>query len=791
MKSKYINAAYFLGAAYLLIGCNVKIPSQKTPKSSFYGSIENLKINTGFPAKEEPWVVISDRDNNTVFMDAGDEKSPKEIKFLEPLLIVKSRPQKRLVKVAQYNPDALLKKLPANSVKTYGWISEDQLLLWTNAVKNSQTGFSIKAALVPSHSDVLKNGEKYIKNDSVFVFTSPDLRKTANIKLPVGQLVYIYKHAENSKRYLIGKSPSVIIDSIEGNIYGWVSSNMVSPWGDRTGLRVSPDYQYTEENDLSLHKNGAADSTANSYFKLSDSYERTPVENLIAVSPSEMDKDKNAKFFSNSLDYRKNFVYNVLGNPLYFDRYKEIIKKNRSLNIVFVMDISNENSQNTAMAKSAFQDLQLKLKNIEYYKNIEFGAVLYKNNPCGDNVAVSGLSKDFEMAAKFIEQNISQTQCNSSGGQPMQEGLSIAGDLLTPYRDETNIVVLVGSTAGNGGYINNAVRSLSEARAKIISYQSVSGASDLYNNFVLLSENLVTNTAKNIAELEKERSIDQNIVRNRNNYNLQEGEEGVFSLDYPKTSMTQGFVIFPKKGEINSSAFLAKSLDSLLNQVTHQNRENDRTLTNYFKSVVGASKTEFRKDFSGQFPDAPSKIPVETAAQLVTYSNPFLAKGTYNDNFKDYYPAVQKGILLSEEEYDKLRKLYLEIYQETQPYHPDFEQSKAINAYLKVLKKNDISTEGFKKSNFKKKAMAYSVAFTTGFDNAGEELLSKYELRGWKNGKVVPKEAVKAYFKQYQTLANRLLDNKNSPKVMIEQNGEIFYWLNDYFMPMVTPRETL
>ncbi len=110
---------------------------------------------------------------------------------------------------------------------------------------------------------------------------------------------------------------------------------------------------------------------------------------------------------------------------------------------------------------------------------------------------------------------------------------------------------------------------------------------------------------------------------------------------------------------------------------------------------------------------------------------------------------------------------------------------------MKVLKKNDISTEGFKKSNFKKKAMAYSVAFTTGFDNAGEELLSKYELRGWKNGKVVPKEAVKAYFKQYQTLANRLLDNKNSPKVMIEQNGEIFYWLNDYFMPMVTPRETL
>ena len=86
--------------------------------------------------------------------------------------------------------------------------------------------------------------------------------------------------------------------------------------------------------------------------------------------------------------------------------------------------------------------------------------------------------------------------------------------------------------------------------------------------------------------------------------------------------------------------------------------------------------------------------------------------------------------------------------------------------------------------------MAYSVAYTTGFDNAGEEILSKYELRGWKREKIVPKETVRAYFNQYQILANRLLDNKNSPKVMIAQNGEIFYWLNDYFMPKITPRES-
>ncbi|SNV34717.1 Uncharacterised protein [Chryseobacterium taklimakanense] len=790
MKINYKNPILFLGAAYLLTACTVKLPSEKTPKSSYYGVIDKITMNDGYPANQEAWIVISDRHNNTVFMDKGSEKSQKEIKFLEPLLVVKSKPSKGLVKVAEYNADALMKKLPSNSIKTYGWIPANQLLLWTNAVKNSQSGFSIKAAVVPNSSDVLKNSEKYLKNDSVLVFTSPDLSKTTKTKLPVGQLVYIYKHAENAKRYLIGKTPTIKIDSIDKSVYGWVSSNMVAAWGDRTALRVSPDYQYTEENNLAINKTGAADSTAHSYFRLSDSYHRTPVENLIAVSPAELDKENKARFFSNALDYRKNFVYNVAGNSLYFERYKDIINKSKNLNIVFVMDISNENSQNTAMAKSSFQDIQLKLKNIEYYKSMNFGAVLYKNNTCGENVAVSPFTRDFEMVSKFIEERLKYEQCNSYGGQPMQEGLSVAGDLLAPFSDETNIVVLVGSTAGNG-YINSAVSSLSAARAKIISYQTISGASDTYNNFVLLSENLVTNTAKNIAELEKERSANQSIVRNRNNYNLQEGEEGIFSLDYPKTSMSQGFVIFPKKGEMNSSALLAKALDSLISQVTYQNRESERTLTSYFKSVVGASKTEFRPDFRGQFPDAPAKIPVETASQLITYENPFLTDGTYDNNFKDYFPAVQKGILLSEEEYDKLRKLYLEIYQQTKPFSPDFSQSNAVNAYLEVLKKNNISTDGFSKSNFRRRSMAYSVAHSTGFDNANEEMLSRYELRGWKRSKVLSQEDVRSYFKQYMVLANRLLDNKNSPKVMIEQNGEIFYWLNEYFMPMINPKESL
>jgi len=87
--------------------------------------------------------------------------------------------------------------------------------------------------------------------------------------------------------------------------------------------------------------------------------------------------------------------------------------------------------------------------------------------------------------------------------------------------------------------------------------------------------------------------------------------------------------------------------------------------------------------------------------------------------------------------------------------------------------------------------MAYSVAVSTGFDNAAEETLSKFKLSGWKQSKVVSNEIVRNYFKQYKTLADRLLNNKNNPKIIIDQNGEKFFWLNRFFMPTIEPVESL
>lgn len=791
MKNNFINAVYLSAAVYFLVGCQVRIPSEETPESGFYGYVDQVKVNDGFPKKSEPWVVISDRDNNSVFLDKGDEKSPKDIQFLEPLLVLKENASKNLIKVAQYEPDALLKKIPSKEVKTYGWIPKDQLLLWTSALKRSDNGFTVKAVLSPNHSDVLKDGGKYLKNDSVMIFTSPDLSKPTGKKLPLGQFVYIYKQSESNSRYLIGKSPSLKLDSISKNMYGWVSSNMVANWGERSALKVSSDFNYTGAGTSAITKQSQDGSAGTTTFALSDAAGRTQNENLVAVVPSSVDPSNKAKFFTSALDYSKNFVDNVLGQPVYFDRYREIVNRSKNLNLIFTVDISSENIQNAALAKSVFQDIQLKKDQFGYYKNIKYGAVLYKNNTCGDDVVMSSLTNNFEEINAFIDFQIKNQNCSSSGAQPLQEALEASGAMISQVPDETNIFVVVGSTASSYGGLNTALRNLTLGRAKMLFFQSASGSSDYYNNFVLFSENVLTGTARNIAELDKEKIVDQKMILDKNNYSLVMGEEGFYSLDYPKGSMSQGFVVYPKKGEISSSSLLIKSLDSLLAQVTDYNLRVDASLTEYFKSPVGSSRTVLKPDFRTQFANAPALIPKETASQMISYNYPFITKGTYTEEFKENYPAVEKGILVSENEYDKLRAFYQDVYRETESFSPSFSQSAAVNRYLSVLKKYHSGDGKFDKSKLRDGSMAYSVAVSTGFDNASEETLSKFKLSGWKQPKVIAPEIVKNYFRQYKILADRMMDNKSNPKVVMLQNGEKMYWLNRYFMPTTQPVESL
>ncbi|MEA1851178.1 type VI secretion system protein TssR [Chryseobacterium sp. MHB01] len=792
MKNKLPLAAYYIGLSVLLTACQVKLPSKRTPEPSQYGQIDNATVINGFPKKAVPWIAISDRSRNTAYLDKNDEKSYKEVKFLEPLMVLKHRDG--MVKVAEYIPDALMKKVSSKQVKTYGWIPESDLLLWNSSLKSEKTGFPVKVAVVPNNTEVIKNSERYYKNDSIMVFSSPSLIEQANVKIPNGQMVYVYKQAENNKRFLVGKKPSIDIDSIGKSLYGWVSSNVISSWGERSAVKMKNTTGITETT-LGIHEGspGGNDSENRVAVLLTDVNKRTPLENIFPVTLPLNEPpapDSKTKYFTNILDYSKNYVFNVLGEPIYFDRYREITEKNKKINIVFTLDISAPNAPYAPIVKSLLQDLQLRFEKPSYFNQVRYGVVLYKNNSCGDNVAVSPLNTDYSKITTFIDQKSNEMNCiSNSGYQPVNEGLMAAGDLLSNFPDETNIVVTVGTSAAQSGNMYGVINSLTQAQARLIMFQTSARSSDTYNDFVLMSENVVTNTAKNIAELKKQKIINQNDVLTKNNFNLVEGDEGFFSLDYPKQSMAQGFVIFPKKGDIATPGYLKKSVDSLIAQVTLDNTTLDKSLNDYFHSSVGAGRTDVDLKYKYLYPGLTNPVPAGIAAQLINYGNPFLVKGYIPKELKDFKPGLEKGILISEAEYDNLKSFYTEVYQKTGAERADFSQARAVREYIKLLKKYNPTSKFLDKGDLYKQPMSYSVGVSTGFDNSEEELMTKYMLKGWKKSKIVTNETARNYFRHYKDLAERMLSHRNDPAVKIQQNGQTFYWLNEYFMPTMQPTE--
>lgn len=792
MKNKFPLAAYYIGLSVILTSCQVKLPSKKTPEPQQYGQIDTAPVIDGFSKKSVPWIAISDRSRNTAYLNKNDEKSYKEVKFLEPLMVLKHRDG--MVKVAEYIPDALMKKVSSKSVKTYGWIPESDLLLWSNSLKSEKSGYPVRVAVVPSHPEVIKSAERYYKNDSIMVFNSPSLIETAKVKIPNGQMVYVYKQAENNKRFLVGKKASIDMDSISTGLYGWVSSDVISAWGERSAVKMK-NTTGIKETALGIHEgaSGTADAENRTAILLTDVDKRPPLENIFPVTLAlneEAKPDSKTKYFTNVLDYSKNFVYNVLGDPIYFDRYKEIIERSKKANIVFVLDVSASNSPYTPIVKSLLQDLQLRFEKPSYFNSIKYGIVLYKNNPCGENVVPSPLSKDYSKITSFIDEKINEMNCaSSSGNQPVNEGLIAAGNLLSEVPDETNIVITIGTSANRSGNMYGVINSLTQAQAKVIMFQSNARSSDTYNDFVLMAENIVTNTAKNVAELKKQKIINQNDVLTKNNFNLIEGDAGFYSLDFPKQSMAPGFVIFPKKGDVTTPGFLKKAVDSLIVQVTSDNMMIDKSLNEHFHSSVGAGKTEVDFKYKYLYPGLTNPVPSGIAAQLINYGNPFLAKGYIPKDLKDYKLGMEKGILISETEYDQLKAFYSEVYANTGAARTDFKQVRAIREYIKLLKKYNPTLKFLDKSELYEQPMSYAVGISTGFDNSDEEKMSKFKLKGWKKSKIITNEEAKSYFKYYKVLAERMLTYRNNPAVKIKQNGQEFYWLNEYFMPTMLPVE--
>jgi hypothetical protein len=130
------------------------------------------------------------------------------------------------------------------------------------------------------------------------------------------------------------------------------------------------------ETTLGIHEGspGGNETENRTAVLLTDVNKRTPLENIFPVTLplNEPPPDSKTKYFTNILDYSKNYVFNVLGEPIYFDRYREITEKNKKINIVFALDISAPNAPYAPIVKSLLQDLQLRFEKPSYFNQVKY-----------------------------------------------------------------------------------------------------------------------------------------------------------------------------------------------------------------------------------------------------------------------------------------------------------------------------------------------------------------------------------------------------------------------------------
>ncbi|RQO29740.1 hypothetical protein DBR32_14230 [Taibaiella sp. KBW10] len=778
----YLLPTVFAASLSVLIGGCAVVKTSLTPKPQTYGTIEKTKVKEGYAQQPQPWILFSDREENVTYLRSRKSSAvSSKGRFLEPYLVLYEKGN--MLKLAQYQAGMVNKGMvKRKAIKKVGWASKEQLLLWNNGLPAAASGNIPKAVLVSRTSDVLLNIDKYLENDSVKVFTAPSLTNAASVKLPVGDVVYIYKQSEDGTRYLVGGKPTFDIDSAQKIIYGWVSRDMISLWGEQTAIKMGVKDVATTK--VYLTKDSASAGQIAPVLTEGSLLGRSSFEKIMPVTAyNKTARNTHTNFLVNPLNYEANKIYNILGNPIYYSRFREILSDNRKLNIVFVVDVSHGNRLYLPYVKSFMQELQLKFIAPSYYESVKFGGVVFKDNTCGVRELSSGLSNNYRDVATFFEQKLNSITCEDGYyAQPVNNGLIEASRLLTPVAGETNIIVVMGTAANEAGQTNEAIQAMTRVNARMIFFQTQAKSADGYNDFVLLAEKVLTNSAANVAELKKEKIVNQDDFLISNNFNLNKGEQGVFYLDFPNSSMMQGFVLFPNKGETLPAKLLKGAIDSLIGQVTSDNQRIDSSLNAYFKSDIGANLTTVNADFKDRFEDINGVLPARTAAYLLDNKAVLLANGFIGDSLDLSYNGIENGVLLDEKEYDRLYQYYYKISKDCYS-HKNFNRKRALRRYVRITANSRPGYVKLRKGKLNRQPMAYSVKMGSGFINQ-DPLFNNISLKQWRSGKV-ESAAVISYFERYKLLANKLSSNKNSTAIKIRHNGKVYYWLNQDYLPAV------
>jgi hypothetical protein len=532
---------------------------------------------------KESWIVFSDRDGNDTYQNPGGKVKFQKMSFMEAFFVI--RVKGNYLQLVKYDPEVVANNPYARIMKNrkkaqyYGWVHQSHMLKTKQSSLDIATGFRSKAVVIISDTLAVTEPHLVFESDSVLAWKDDDLTIYSG-KIPVHELLYIYKYSPDRRNVLVGNKTTLTPLGAPEETFGWISASVIKEIGQRLFVDmeslekdtpvgpVFPDKKTRKP----LNINAVTSRGIDFYAKTNPAFKYSPVRSYRRDS---LGISFNTAIAAPLIDRRFNYVLNLNGNKIMYEDFIELEKDLKKLNVVFVFEGREKVFRDYSSIMNVIQNVQTRFNGENDSYQYRFGAVLAFQDSVNrilPKIKSCGLTDSYSELMDFlmVEADSVPSYRPVTGSQAWK-GLQKAVELIEPYRNETNILIVIGESS-DGGYNERAdsllIRRMANANARILGYQVYSETTTAGNNFVLQMENMIDTYVQYETESKRERLVYSSQFKPNPRY--RESARNIYALDQQK-SMTQGWILFPGKHENLQSDFLSLSMDTLFMEITHDN----------------------------------------------------------------------------------------------------------------------------------------------------------------------------------------------------------------------------
>ncbi len=563
------------------------------------------------------WIVISDRDNNTVYDKPNGKALDFKINFKDYFYVIGDN-KKGWIHIAKIEPKPHELKIRKRKVWDYGWVEKSKMLLWTDGLISPNSGIHQKAFLLNRAEDI-KNLMKLNKNIAA-IYTGP----TGDNRIAeknIYEFYFIMKKEE--RRYLIAKESKISTSTIDDGLVGWVDATRLEEWNTRVALepnfaeeafeerKSNKDFQlvgYDEGENASFHSDKGIPHTNHIFW------DNDPVK----LPPQNLDKETKRRFkgtvvrfplFKRSGDIVRTGVIGNINIKSFEDKietiseieYSAIQKRieemkinNDNCDILFFVDATKDMEFTKISIANVIKRLMEKYGNL----NFRFGIALYRDvydKP--DMLKLLPLTSDIDK----LNANINSLLFGSSNDfddytcihDNLKQAILRAGFI----KEHTNIIIALGGGAdyrastsrrleakknNEKTFIKTGelVKLLSDFNINLSFVQVINKGSEPYRRFLDQGKYITLETAKNQFALYRNigNYVPDLSVKNPS-YNRELSNQSTIKLE---GGTTQSFVSWSQENNRLKSGELYERIFGIIRDILDYRNELINTMTNTF-----------------------------------------------------------------------------------------------------------------------------------------------------------------------------------------------------------------